>query len=637
MIVPMTRVRILGPREQFDSTIAAVQDFGKMHLADASPHTGVTPARLDARTERRRRHLLRLVDDIDEARRALRAPPSAAAPTRKRGPTPAELARWARLARRTREAAVALRERETSLQEERALLDRYREFLAAVLPAVRKVKDSPRLTSHAVVVPGSARAALAPLAAALRAELGAEFTMTTHALAGGDVAVLLVLPREFSAHLEERLAGARVPEVPLPPPFRDLPLDEAVPRMLVRLGAIPPELAEVAGERARLLAERGGELARARAAIGDWLAIATAHERGHVTAHAFAIDGWVPEPAFDELAAGIARASGPTVVVESVAREEWGAEDAPVALSNPRLFRPFEAMIALLPLPRYGSIDPTPFVAVFFPLIFGMILGDAGYGVVLAVVALALHHRSQPGSMLRVVTEVAGPCAAFAIIFGVLYGEYFGDAARRAFGIPALLVDREQAVLAMLAAAVALGVVHVVLGLVLGAISMARREPRAAIGRGISAVMVVLVVAALLAAFDFLPARLFTPSVIGLLIAFPVLVFAEGLIAPVELLATFGNILSYARIMAIGTASVMLAVVANQMVGAVGSAAVGLMFALLFHLVNFAIGLFSPAIHTLRLHYVEFFGKFYSPGGTPYHPFRHGNGAAGLHPREVSR
>jgi V/A-type H+-transporting ATPase subunit I len=148
-------------------------------------------------------------------------------------------------------------------------------------------------------------------------------------------------------------------------------------------------------------------------------------------------------------------------------------------------------------------------------------------------------------------------------------------------------------------------------------------DKKKALGQGTSAVMVLLVVAALLAAFEILPARIFTPSVIALLVAFPLLVFAEGLIAPLELLATLGNVLSYARIMAIGTASVMLAIVANQMVGAVGSTTVGLMFALLFHLVNFAIGLFSPAIHSLRLQYVEFFGKFYSPGGRRYEPFGH--------------
>jgi V/A-type H+-transporting ATPase subunit I len=116
---------------------------------------------------------------------------------------------------------------------------------------------------------------------------------------------------------------------------------------------------------------------------------------------------------------------------------------------------------------------------------------------------------------------------------------------------------------------------------------------------------------------------MFTPVIIALLVAFPILIAAEGLTAPLELLSMFGHVLSYARVMALGTASVMLAVVANQMVGAVGSAAVGVLFALLFHLVNFAIGLFSPAIHVMRLHYVEFFGTFYSAGGERFRPLTH--------------
>ncbi len=213
--------------------------------------------------------------------------------------------------------------------------------------------------------------------------------------------------------------------------------------------------------------------------------------------------------------------------------------------------------------------------------------------------------------------------AYFALVFGVLFGEFFGDLGRIWFGLEALGLDREHSVMAALALAVGLGVVHVVLGLVLGAVSQARHAPRHAVGRGVSAIMILLVVAALLAVTEVLPSRLFSPAVIALLIAFPILVAAEGLIAPVEFLATLGNVLSYARIMAIGTASVMLAVVANSMVGTIGSTIIGVVFALLFHLVNFAIGLFSPAIHALRLHYVEFFGKFYDAGGRPYTPLTH--------------
>ena len=90
-----------------------------------------------------------------------------------------------------------------------------------------------------------------------------------------------------------------------------------------------------------------------------------------------------------------------------------------------------------------------------------------------------------------------------------------------------------------------------------------------------------------------------------------------------ELVSTLGNVLSYARIMAVGTASVLMAVVANRMTGAFGGVVVGVICALLFHLINFVLGVFSPTIHMLRLHYVEFFGKFFSPGGSQYQPFRH--------------
>jgi V/A-type H+-transporting ATPase subunit I len=260
-------------------------------------------------------------------------------------------------------------------------------------------------------------------------------------------------------------------------------------------------------------------------------------------------------------------------------------------------------------------------VAVFFPVFFGLMLGDIGYGLVLAIGGLILHHRSRPNTLLRSVSEIIGPCALLAILAGVLFGEFFGDLGRRWFGLMPLAFDREEALIPFLLLSVAIGGVHILLGMILGVISAARRHPREAFGKGAATAGLVLVIVALLAALDVLPRAFFTPAVIGLLIAFPILIVLEGVVAPIEFLSTLGNILSYARIMALGAASVMLAVVANRMVGMLGSAVVGVLFALLFHLVNFAIGLFSPTIHALRLHYVEFFGKFYSPGGVRYQPF----------------
>jgi V/A-type H+-transporting ATPase subunit I len=115
-------------------------------------------------------------------------------------------------------------------------------------------------------------------------------------------------------------------------------------------------------------------------------------------------------------------------------------------------------------------------------------------------------------------------------------------------------------------------------------------------------------------------------------VLFPILVVVEGILGATELVSTLGHILSYARVMAVGTASVMMAVAANRMIGSMGSVVVGSLFALLFHLVNFTLGVFSPTVHALRLHFVEFFGTFYSPGGTRYEPFGHWAPPSGSQP-----
>ena len=94
------------------------------------------------------------------------------------------------------------------------------------------------------------------------------------------------------------------------------------------------------------------------------------------------------------------------------------------------------------------------------------------------------------------------------------------------------------------------------------------------------------------------------------------------LMGPIEFIGLIGNILSYLRIAAIGLASVYLAKVANDVAGMVGNIVLGAILAVLIHALNLVLGAFSPTIHSLRLHYVEFFRKFYEGGGRSYQPFQ---------------
>jgi V/A-type H+-transporting ATPase subunit I len=530
--------------------------------------------------------------------------------------------RWARLARRTRRALARLDEQVTGLREEQAMLLRFQEFFAVFESLGLERSRRPGFTAFHVLLRSDQREVLTKLVAALEELLDGACETVARELPGGESALLVLVPASEAGRVERLLADTRVQDVPAPSGYGSS-LVEAVPRMRARAAAIPSELEGSRAERAELLARHAPELRRAAAVVRDQLARLDALSFTAVTSNLFVLDGWLPSGTEDRLSRALSSSCGDEVVLETLGRAGWKGEDVPVVLRNPRLFRPFELLTGVLPLPRYGTIDPTPYVAVTFPMFFGLMLGDAGYGAVLALLAWVLHRRSRPDTTLRAVAEVTGPCALFAITFGVLFGEYFGDLGHRWLGLQPVWLDRGEAIMPFLLLTLSIGLVHVILGMALGVLAGMRTHPRQAFGRGISAVMILLIVLALLAAVEVLPHAVLTPAVVALLVAFPLLIVLEGMVAAVELLSAIGHILSYARIMALGTASVMLAIVANQLGGAMGSALIGALFALLFHLVNFALGLFSPTIHALRLHYVEFFGTFYSPGGTQYQPLGH--------------
>ncbi|MGE5186018.1 MAG: V-type ATP synthase subunit I, partial [Acidobacteriota bacterium] len=539
------------------------------------------------------------------------------APVEDRAGVPPPAAKVARIAGHLARDVDGLLARERALAEERDALRAY-EPLFAELDELLRGGAMHRASVFLLRLRDAA--ALDALTAALVRALGDAMELRVHTLASGERVVLLLVPTAHASGIERQLVEASVERAPLPPGFANLPLADALPRLQPRLAEVERELAVVQAEAASLARRHGDDLARARRGLHDQLLVLDAEDLAAATARAFVLEGWLPSRDVGELARALATTVGAEIVVEQIARDDWHGDDAPVVLQNPRVLKPFELLVSMLPLPRYGTVDPTPFVAVFFPMLFGIVVGDVGYGLAIAALALVLRFAS---ARTRDLSRIAAAIALFTIVFGFVYGELFGDLGARWFGMHPLWFDRQEAVLAFLALALALGLVHLVLGLVVAAVSRWRRHRREAIGRGLTAVMLVLVAVALLAVFEWVPAVLLRPAVIALLVALPVVVVLEGITALFDFMSILGHVLSYARVMALGVASVMLAVVANRMHGAFGSAAIGIAFALVFHLVNFVLTLFSPTIHVMRLHYVEFFGTFFEPGGGPYRPLRH--------------
>lgn len=614
MIVEMRRVRVLGPRPALRRTIEALQDASVLHVVDASCAGGLHRFTPDPATRRRRRDLATVLARIETALAnlaTLDAPVPAAAAAPPEG-------RAARLARDVERDTAALIARRRSLVDERDALAVY-EPLFDDLERLLAGAAHRRFSTYLLTVRSAA--ALEILRGSLANAFGDDHELRSRPLATGEIAALLLVSSTRADEIEHLLAAARVEQAHLPPALAGVSLGQVLPQLRTRLVAVERELAVVRERATELATAHGGELVAARAAFHDRELALDAAAHAAESTRAFAVEGWVPVREHAKLEAALA-ALGPELAIEILEERDWRREDAPVVLENPRLFAPFEALISLLPLPRYGSVDPTPFVAVFFPLLFGVVVGDVGYGSLMGLIAIGLAVFAGQGKP-RQLAKILGAVAIYSIAFGVLYGELFGDLGERLFGMHALWFDRREAVLGFLVLSVSLGFAHLVIGLVVAAINRWPEHRREAIGRGLTAVMLVLVVLGLLAVLDWLPGSVLTPIAIVLLLAFPLVVVLEGASALLDFMTILGHVLSYARVMALGTASVMLAVVANQMTGAFGSVAIGVAFALLFHLVNFAITLFSPTIHVMRLHYVEFFGTFFEPGGGPYQPLRH--------------
>jgi len=248
MIIPMAKVRLLGARARLPDVLASLQDLGVLHLDDTATTESLQPLALTARQRRLHRQLVRMLDDIDTALATFGSISRRSVTAGSADPLPP----LARLARRARLAAERIASRSAGLAEEKALILKYRDFFAAFASALAGVAHYPHLTTYAVVVPARERGVIQRLGDALRAEIGPEFAFSTHDLASGDVALLLVLPKSFAEKMERALADARLPEIPMPAAYGGSTLASAVPRMLTRLKEIPREAEQLVRERSAL-------------------------------------------------------------------------------------------------------------------------------------------------------------------------------------------------------------------------------------------------------------------------------------------------------------------------------------------------------------------------------------------------
>ena len=379
--------------------------------------------------------------------------------------------------------------------------------------------------------------------------------------------------------------------------------------------------------------------------LSDYLTIERDRERikskMRVTKRTFNFEGWVPSHLKDGVERILDRYG-----CHYEYREPLEGEEVPVMIENSAAVTPFEAVTQMYSMPDYKGFDPTKWFAIFYAMFFGIMLSDAGYGLVITIATFVALKKFELEGMTKKMVKMFMYCGIATVFWGAMFGGWFGDlipvVADVLFGkkveIKPIWFNPIDDPTRLLIWSLGFGVVHIFLGMAINAYMLIKRGHFWDAVFDVFSWYVLIIGAIMYGALGNSNPMLGKIGLYMAVIGAAVLLLTGGrknkgfgkvtggLGALYGITGYVSDILSYSRLLALGLATGVIASVVNTM-GSLGgrgivSFIVLIVVGIVGHSFNMAINILGAFVHSSRLQYIEFFGKFYEDGGEEFDPFR---------------
>ncbi len=351
-----------------------------------------------------------------------------------------------------------------------------------------------------------------------------------------------------------------------------------------------------------------------------------------LTENTFLLEGYLPETREKE-AVNLFERLGCAYSLETPGPED----DVPVRLDNPKVVEPFSEITAMYGMPAYGSfIDPNPTMALFYFIMFGIMLSDAAYGILLFLGCLFMLKKTKPSGSTKNMLTMFMYCGISTVIWGAVFGSWFGNAvsviSSGLFGrevVVPTLVDPINEPIKMMVISYIIGGIQIFTAMFLESLRRIKRKDYKGAIFGIYSWYVLFAGIGLL--FKFPAAGKYVALAGAVMVGIGgsfgkkgIGKLLNGLLALYGISGYLSDLLSYSRLLALCLSTAVVANVVNTM-GALPGFGIGgtIFFFVVFligHALNIALNLLGSYVHTSRLQYIEYFGRFYEGGGRAFKP-----------------